>query len=122
MTARGVRNVSLGCGMQLATSSGPQGRNMALFRTRQSVRLLPGPRLSLSQGDPRTPAVMPVMRATFDRRARRAEPGLPAMVQNLTYENPRNMNTPDKRQPPVVSLLVAGVLVLWLVLSLMGLH
>lgn len=93
---------------------------MALFRIRRPVRLLTGRRLSLDRAGSRARAGLWAMGATFDRRAQRAVPGRSTIDQDFTSENACSMNNPRRQQPPLVSLLVAAVVALWLVLSLLG--
>lgn len=97
---------------------------MALFRNRRPVRLLPGPRLSLSQAAARAPSgsALRGTQATFDRRAHRTPVDTRATDSGFDQENEHSMSDPRKQQTSAVSLLIAAVVVLWLVLFLMGHH
>ena len=95
---------------------------VALFRNRRPVRLLPGPRLSLSQAIARTPSGLRATHATFDRRAHRTPADTRAAGKGFSNENERNMSDPPKQQTSAISLLIAAVLALWLVLFLLGHH
>jgi hypothetical protein len=95
---------------------------MALFRNRRPVRLLPGPRLSLSQATARASSESGLRgtHATFDRRAHRTPIDTRAARNGFDKENERSMSDPRKQQTSAVSLLIAAVVALWLVLFLMG--
>jgi len=95
---------------------------MALFRNRRPVRLLPGPRLSLSQTAARASSGRGLhgTHATFDRRAHRAPVDMPTAGNASNDENERSMSDPRRQQTSAVSLLIAAVVALWLVLFLMG--
>jgi hypothetical protein len=93
---------------------------VALFRNRRPVRLLPGPRLSLSQAAARPSSGFRATRATFDRRARRTPADPLAAGKRFSNENERSMSDPRKHQISAVSLLIAAVVGLWLVLFLLG--
>ena len=95
---------------------------MALFRNRRPVRLLPGPRLSLSQAAGRASSGLRAARATFDRRVQRTPAGARKAGKDISNENERNMSDPRKQQTSAISLLIAAVLALWLVLFLLGHH
>jgi hypothetical protein len=95
---------------------------MALFRIRRPVRLLPGPRLSLSQSAAPVPFALRGTHATFDRRAQRTPAGARATGNDLGPEDERSMNDSRKQQTSAVAVLIAAVVVLWLVLFLMGHH
>lgn len=93
---------------------------MALFRIRRPVRLLPGPRLSLSRAAACAAFGLRGTHATFDRRAQRTPAGARAEGNGSSEENERSMNDPGKQQTSAISLLIAAVLALWLVLFLTG--
>src|SRR5678815_5943051 len=82
---------------------------MALFRIRRPVRLLPGPRLSLSQAAPRPSSGLRGPHATFDRRAHRA-PAEARTGNGFSNENEQRMSDPHKQQTSAVSLLIACLL------------
>jgi hypothetical protein len=92
---------------------------VALFRIRRPVRLLPGPRLSLSKSS-RAASGLRGTHATFDRRAHRTPADARATGSGFDNENKRSMSEPPKQQTSAVSLLIAAVVALWLVLFLMG--
>jgi len=108
--------------MQLAKpmTSAKQRAVMALFRIRRPVRLLPGPRLSLSQAAPRPSSGLRGPHATFDRRAHRAPAEARTEGNGFGNENEQRMSDPHKQQTSAVSLLIAAVVALWLVLFLTG--
>jgi hypothetical protein len=93
---------------------------MDLRRSRRSIRMLTGPLAAFSEPRASAPAGWAGARMVFGRQRFRAPPRLQGGESGDAAAGSTPLHGAQKQHPPLVSLLVGAVLMLWLLLFLFG--